>query len=140
MTDYPRIPLSPIVQGLVTFQGALAVPVFNGRGVSSVTRALGFPAGAYVLQLDAGLPGNAGAVPSGTTPIANPDVRTLLRPRMLVPPGVPNIVTMAVNYLTSPVPGVGADRILVVMQTNVPPLALADPSGGFEIIVWRTQL
>lgn len=139
MTDYPRIPLSPIVQGLVTFlPGAGAPPVFNGRGVSAITRALGFPVGAYVLQLDAGLPGNAGAVPPGTTPIANPDVRTLLSPRMAVPPGLPNIATKAVNYLVSPVPGVGADRILVVMRTFLLG-ALEDPTGGFEIIVWRSQ-
>lgn len=137
MTDYPRHPLSPIVQGLVTFQGALLTPVFNGRGVSAVARALGFPIGVYVLQLDAGLPGNAGAVPPGTTPIANPDVRTLLRPRMAIPPGLPDIVTMAVNYLTSAVPGVGSDRLLIVMRNG---LTFADPLGGFEIIVWRTQL
>ena len=56
---------------------------------------------------------------------------------MTVPPGVPNIVRIAVNYLTSPVVGVGSDRILIVMETF--PFAFADPDGGFEILVWRSH-
>lgn len=123
----------PIVQGLVTFVGG---PVFNGRGVSSIVRAAGFPVGAYVLSLDEGLPGNAGAVPPGITPIANPDVRTIITTRGLTIFPTPNISTIAVDYLLSPVTGVGSDRILIVMGTFPP--ALADPHEGFEIIVWRT--
>jgi hypothetical protein len=134
--DYSPFPFEPIVEGVVTFD-ALGNPVFNGRGVSNVSRVIAVPAGAFVLQLDAGLPGNAGAVPPGVAPFSNPNVRTVISTRGAGIPPIPNIVTKAVNYLLSPVPGVGADRILVVTQTF--PLALADPAGGFEIITWRTM-
>jgi len=136
MPDYSAFTFEPIVQGLVTFDAAGA-PVFNGRGVSAISRVGAIPAGAFILQLDAGLPGNAGAVPPGVSPLANPNVRTLITTRGAGIPPIPNIVTKAVDYLLSPVPGVGADRILVVMQTF--PIALADPAGGFEIVVWRTS-
>lgn len=136
MTDYSAYPAEPIVEGLVTFPGpAGSPPVFNGRGVSLITRAVGFPLGAYVLQLDEGLPGNAGAVPPGTNAISNPNVRTMIMQRVTVgAPPLPNIATIAVLYPVSLVPGVGSDRILVVMRTFPP--AFADPTGGFEIIVW----
>ena len=134
--DYSAFPFEPIVQGVVTFD-AFGAPVFNGRGISMISRAVGFPAGAFVLQLDAGLPGNAGAVPPGIAPFLNPNVRTIVTPRAAAPPPVPNIATVAVAYLVSATVGVGADRILVVTQTF--PAALADPSGGFEIITWRTR-
>ena len=139
MTDYSPYIFEPIVQGLVTFAPVVlgGGPVFNGRGVSSIVRAGAFLAGAYILTLDAGLPGNAGAVPPGVSPIANPDVRTIITTRGAALFPTPNIATIAVDYLLSPVPGVGADRILVVMQTI--PAALADPTDGFEIVVWRTE-
>lgn len=136
MTDYSAFPFEPIVQGVVTF-GVGADIFFNGRGVSLVTRPVGFPAGVFVLQLDAGLPGNAGAVAPGVSPFLNPNVRTVLTMRSTTIPPIPSIATVAVNYLLSPLAGVGADRILVVTQTL--PTALADPHGGFEIITWKTR-
>ena len=135
MTDYAATPFQPIVQGVVTFPGGAPNISFDGEGVSDIERLVGFPLGAYVLTLDEGLPGNAGAVPPGTTLIADPNVRTMINTRGALPLPIPNIVNTAVLYLNSPVLGVGANQILVVMQTF--PAALADPTGGFEIIVWR---
>jgi hypothetical protein len=137
VSDYSRILLQPIVQGVVTFPngtGAGSLVEFDGEGVSNIARLAGFPNGAYVLTLDQGLPGNAGAVRPGALPIVDPNVCTMISPRGTG--AVPNsiIVTTGVLYLLSPAPGVGADQILVVMQTF--PLALADPPAGFEIITW----
>lgn len=125
----------PIVQGVVTFVGG--APVFNGEGVSFIERAPGFALGGYILTLDEGLIGNAGAVPPGANPLFDNNVRTMIQTRGVLPVPTPNIITIAVVYLTSAIPGVGADRIGVIMQTH--PLALADPTGGFEIIVWRSE-
>lgn len=141
MTDYSASSNEPIVEGLVTFVivGGVPEPVFNGRGISAISRLAGFPLGVFVLQLDEGLPGNSGAVPPGAGPFLNPNVRTMVTMRgdpAAVPP-VTNIQTTAVNYLVSPVVGVGSDRILIVTRTNPP--AFADPVAGFEIIVWRVN-
>ncbi|HYB24721.1 MAG TPA: hypothetical protein VED41_13045 [Solirubrobacteraceae bacterium] len=136
MTDYAVTPFQPIVQGVVTAT-AVAGPVFDGEGISSIERVAGFPAGAFLLTLDAGLIGNAGAVPPGTSPLSDPNVRTMLTMRGAGAPPISNIVATGVLYVLSPVPGVGADQIIVTTQTF--PLALADPNGGFEIIVWRVN-
>lgn len=133
--DYAVTPFQPIVQGVVSF--VAGSPVFDGEGVSDIARAPGFPVGAFLLTLDPGLIGNAGAVPPGTSPINDPNVRSMLTMRGVGSPPLTNIVTKAVLYLLSPIPGVGADRILVVTQAF--PLALADPNGGFEIIVWSVE-
>lgn len=133
MTDYAVTPFQPIVQGVVTFD-ALLNPVFDGEGISEITR-FGITPGAFLLTLDEGLPGNAGAVPPGTSLISDPNVRTMLTMRGAGVPPVSNIVASAVLYLLSPAIGVGADQILVVTQGF--PLAPADPIAGFEIIVWR---
>jgi hypothetical protein len=133
MTDYAVNPFQPIVQGVVTIVGG--APVFDGVGVSSISRVVGFALGAFLLTLDEGLPGNAGAVPPGTSPINDPNVRTMLTMRGLGVPPKSNIVATGILYLLSPTLGVGADQIIVTTQTF--PLALADPNGGFEIIVWR---
>jgi len=138
MADVSLTEFQPIVQGVVTFlPGIPTVPTFNGEGVSDIARPVGFPAGAYLLTLDEGLIGNAGAVPPGANPLIDNGVRTMVTTRGVLPVPTPNILTIAVAYLTSPIPGVGADQILIVMQT-FPPLTLADPTGGFEVIVWRT--
>ncbi|HYX21862.1 MAG TPA: hypothetical protein VFA98_13530 [Thermoanaerobaculia bacterium] len=133
--DYAVTPFQPIVQGVVSF--VAGAPVFDGEGVADIARAPGFPVGAFLLTLDPGLIGNAGAVPPGASPKNDPNVRTILTMRGVGAPPLSNIVTKAVLYLLSPAPGVGADRILVVTQTF--PLALADPNGGFEIIVFVVE-
>jgi hypothetical protein len=136
--DYAVTPFQPIVQGVVSFTaGAGSVPVFDGEGVSDITRAPGFPVGAFILTLDPGLIGNSGAVPPGASPINDPNVRTMLTMRGAGSPPASNIVAKAVLYLLNPTPDVGADRILVTTQAF--PLALADPNGGFEIIVWSVE-
>ncbi len=144
MTDYAVNPFQPIVQGVVTFPEGIAPgsPIqFTGEGISDIARAVGFPTGAYVLTLDVGLPGNSGAVPPGTTLINNPNVRTMITPRGAGTPPYSNISAISVLYLVSPDVGVGADQILVVMQTSppAPPSVLADPTGGFELIVWIVE-
>jgi len=134
MTDYAVTPFQPIVQGVVTFD-AFDNPVFTGEGVSEIARPAGFPVGAFLLTLDEGLPGNAGAVPPGLSPINDPNVRTMITMRGAGVPPISNITATAVLYLVSPAVGVGADQILVVTRTNPP--APADPVAGFEMIVWR---
>jgi hypothetical protein len=138
VTDYAVTPFQPIVQGVVTFPNGVGGTVeFTGEGVSAISRAVGFPVGAYVLDLDVGLPGNAGAVPPGVSPLSDPNVRTMITVRGSGVPAISNIATIAVLYLLSPTPGVGANQVLVVMQTF--PIALDDPPAGFEIIVWVVQ-
>jgi hypothetical protein len=132
--DYAVSPFEPIVQGVVTNPLGLG-PVFEGRGaLPTVTRAGGL-VGTFILTLDVGLPGNAGAVPPGLAPFINPDVRTMVTTRGSgAPPNTP-VATVAVTYVTSFIPGVGANRILIVMTDLA--AVLTDPPAGFEIIVWR---
>jgi hypothetical protein len=140
MTDYAVNPFQPIAQGVVTFPDGIApgsVIEFDGEGISFIERVVGFPNGAYLLTLDEGLPGNAGAVPPGVAPINDPDVRTVVTTRGSGVPPISPIATIAVLYPNSPVPGVGADQILIVMQNTAP--ILADPPAGFELIVWRVE-
>ncbi len=141
MTDYAGTsPFQPIVQGLVTFPAGVAPlsPVeFTGEGISFIERVPLFGNGAYLLTLDEGLPGNAGAVQPGASPINNPNVRTMITVRGSGVPPVSPIATQAVLYVNSPTPGVGADQLLIVMQNIVP--TFADPPAGFEIIVWVVQ-
>jgi hypothetical protein len=140
VTEYAGIVFQPIVQGVVTFPSGVGPgsPVeFDGEGVSNIARLAGFPNGAYVLTLDQGLPGNAGAVQPGGGFLIDPNVRTMISCRGAGAPPNSIIVTTAVLYLLSPVVGVGANQILVVMETFPP--ALADPPAGFEIITWVTN-
>lgn len=132
--DYAVSPFEPIVQGVVTFSAG--VPFFEGRGaLPTVTRAGIFIVGTFVLTLDVGLPGNAGAVPIGIGPFINPDVRTMVTTRGSGVPPVSPVATIAVTYIPSLAPGVGANRVLIVMTDLT--ATLVDPPAGFEIIVWR---
>lgn len=135
MTDYSANLFESIVQGVVTFVGG--DPVFNGEGISDIVRVPGFSLGAYLLTLDEGLIGNAGAVPPGANPLIDNNVRTVIQTRGLLPVPTPNIFAISVLYVTSPIAGVGCNQIIVVMRTNPP--AFADPTGGFEIIMWRSE-
>jgi hypothetical protein len=137
VTDYSPILFQPIVQGVVTFPNGVlpgSTVVFDGEGISGIARAVGFPSGAYILNLDEGLPGNAGAVQPGTSVLVNPNVRTMITTRGSGTPPISPITNTAVLYLLSPVLGVGADQVIVVMQTF--PTMFADPPAGFEIIIW----
>lgn len=131
MSDFGPILLQPIVQGVVT----LAAPAISweGVGLEAIERPPGFPLGVYLLTLDEGLPGNAGAVPPGLAPTVNPDVRTVITCRAPVPPLVNPIQCSSVLY-THTLPGVGSTALLVVMadDTNT----LNDPVA-FEISVFR---
>ena len=93
--------------------------------------------GSYLLTLDEGLIGNAGAVPPGPIPPMDPDVRTLITTIGAGVPPLSGVTRIGVAYLTSLTSGVGATVVSVVM-TNVAGVA-ADPEGGFYIVVWRGQ-
>ena len=145
MTDYAApAPVQPIVQGLVSFPlgpGPGNPVAFEGKGISAIARGASAQ-GSFLLTLDVGLPGNAGAVPPvlgqfGPPLPQDPDVRTLIVPIGIGAPPLSGIVAIGVAYETSAVPGVGATQIQVVTTNGgfVP----IDPKGGFEIVVWRGQ-
>lgn len=143
MTDYAAAPIQPIVEGLVTFPGGAGTqPFFDGKGVSSIVRGTA-PFGDYILTLDVGLPGNAGAVPfAGAPPLLpfpppapDPDVRTLVIPLGVGVPPLSGIASIGVSYIPSALPGVGAPQVEVVL-TNAAFIP-NDPQAGFQIIVWR---
>jgi hypothetical protein len=134
---YDATPLQTLVQGIVTFPGGVGTqPMFTGIGVSSIARD---PAsggqGAYILTFDRGLPGLAGAIDAGTPLLLDPFARSLVTMRGSGTPPVTLITNIAVSYLTSPIAGVGADRMEIVLQ-NVAFLFI-DPPAGFEVILWR---
>lgn len=139
MTDFAAAPVQPIVEGIVTFPGGVGTtPVFTGKGISSIIRD-GSVQGSYILFFDVGLPGNAGAVPAlPELPFVappDPDVRTLITPFGVGAPPLSNIATIAVSYIASLIPGVGAPAVNVVL-TNLAFLP-RDPVNGFLIVVWR---
>jgi hypothetical protein len=144
MPDYAAAPIQPIVEGLVTFPGGVGTqPFFDGKGVSSIVRdpATGGQGG-YILTLDVGLPGNAGAVPFAASPLEpplpvfapDPDVRTLVIPLGVGIPPLSGIASIGVSYISSALTGVGAPQIEVVLTNAV--FIPHDPKGGFQIIVW----
>lgn len=140
MTDYAApAPVEPIVQGIVTYPGGIGTqPFFDGKGVSAIVRGASAQ-GSFILTLDVGLPGNAGAVPALSPPLlpSDPDVRTSVTPLpdpILLSTGV---AAAGVTYITSAVSGVGAFQVEAVF-TNVA-LIPKDPLGGFLIVVWRGQ-
>jgi len=141
MPDYAAAPIQPIVEGVVTFPGGPGTqPFFDGKGVSAITRAPGFLFGAYILTLDVGLPGNAGAVPfapSGPPPLfaPDPDVRTMVTPISTGSPPASFVQSIGVSYIPSALSGVGAPQIEIAITEAV--FTLFDPAGGFQIIVWR---
>jgi hypothetical protein len=137
MTDYGPVPFQPIVQGVITFPGGAAPgsPVlWTGEGISFIERTPLVPTGSYVLTLDEGLPGNAGAVQLGLAPILNPNVFTMVTPRGSGVPPASNIGTVGVLWVASFIPGVGDPRL--VISTETIPLALADSPAGLEVIIW----
>lgn len=129
------IGLQCIAQGVVTF--VAGAPVWNGEGIAFCTRFPLVPNGAVTLLLDEGLPGNAGAVPTGAGILLDPNVRTIVTIRGT--PGVPpatTIATKAVLYLPNAIPGVGSTTILIVTLDNT--LTLADPFA-MEVVCWRVS-
>jgi len=150
MSDYAVTPVQPIVQGLVTIpSGTPGGPViFTGKGaLPTVTRdpASGSGQGAFILTLDQGLPGNAGALqplpdqPGATFP-AVPDARTLVTVRgdPNIAPPVTTITQIAVAYITSPTPGVGVTQIEIVLTiAGVGTDPVGTNGNGFEVVVWK---
>lgn len=136
MADYSAAPVQPIVAGLVSF--AAGVWSFSGKGCQAF---VGHAAGNFLLLLDPGLIGNAGAVqalpvqvpgfPPDATP--NPDVRSIVTVRGPFPSGIFNI---AVRYTTDPAAGVGAIAIQVLLA-NAANVLTDPPVGGFDILVWK---
>lgn len=137
MPDSAAAPLQPIVSGLVTFAGGAWS--FSGKGCLPTVVHVG--AGDFQLTLDAGLIGNAGAVqplpvqvlgfPPDTT--LDPDVRSVVTVRGPFPSGIFNI---AVRYITSFTPGVGA-VVIEVLFANVANVFTDPPAGGFDLVVWK---
>lgn len=142
MTDYAAAaPVQPIVDGFVSFPlgpGPGTPVAFDGKGVSAIVRGASAQ-GSFILTLDVGLIGNAGAVPAGPVPPfpPDPDVRTMVTTFGVGSPPTSGIASIGVSYITSVVPGVGAFQVEVV-TTNLAFLPL-DPLAGFQIIVWRGQ-
>lgn len=144
MPDYAAAPIQPIVEGLVTYPGGAGTqPFFDGKGVSSITRGVS-ALGDFILTLDVGLPGNAGAVPFTSPPVSppvqpafapDPDVRTLVTPLGAGVPPKSGVFTIGVSYIPSGLTGVGAPQIEIVTTTAA--LVPIDPKAGFQIIVWR---
>lgn len=133
-------PVQPIVQGRVFFPlgpGPGTPVAFDGKGVVSIVRGAQ-PQGFYLLTLDEGLIGNAGAVPAGPVPPLDPDARTLITPIGVGVPPLSGVIKSAVAYITSPAPGVGATVVSVAM-TSPGGVVGVDPTGGFYIVVWRGQ-
>jgi hypothetical protein len=139
MSDYAAAPIQPIVEGFITFPGGSGGPiVFLGKGVSQVTRdALTGGVGSYVLLLDTGLPGNAGAVPAANAPLPtpDPDVRTLVTPLGVGAPPSSGVAFIGVSYNPAAGPGIGARSVEIVLQA--PGGAFIDPVGGVYVVVWR---
>lgn len=132
-----------IAQGLVSYVGPPGAlePVWNGQGIELCSRlsptGVLAPAGAVFLTLDAGLPGNSGAVPPGTGARVDPYVRTVITVRgdpTNIPPFTP-VATKAVLYLPSGIVGVGDTTILIVTTDALS--VLTDPFA-MEVMVWRT--
>lgn len=133
MTDYAAAPVQPILQGLVTTTGLITR--FFGRGVEKITHVNG--TGLYRLVLDAGLPGNAGAIeptPTGALLPAAPDTRTMITRRTN-----PNVTSELVTYVQSslvadgvPPPPDGSLNVIVVLFIGPAQASDAD----FEIITW----
>jgi hypothetical protein len=134
MTDYAATPIQPILQGFVSTIGGATT--FFGRGVEKISHVNG--TGLYRLVLDAGLPGNAGAVEptpggSGSLPAA-PDTRTMIT-RRTNPAVTSELVTYVASSLVAdgvPPPPDGSLNVVVVLFIGPAEQADAD----FEIITW----
>jgi hypothetical protein len=139
MPDFAAAPIQPIVEGFITFPGGVGgAIVFLGKGVSQVTRdAATGGQGSYILTLDTGLPGNAGAVPIADPPFATlePETRTLVTPLGVGAPPSSNIAFVGVSYIAALGVGIGARAVEIVTQT--PLGAFVDPPGGLYVCVWR---
>lgn len=157
MSDYAAAAIQPIVQGLLTVDGQGGVHFF-GRGAFIGPAGTGLAPGRnavnaqgdFILTLDEGLPGVAGAVEPVPAPVTLPALLAppapLMRTHLSVrapAPGTPTpLLSLAVNYgnITDNVPavpaGVGFTQIEIL--TAVTGAVLTDPAvtSGIEIIVW----
>jgi hypothetical protein len=162
MADYAAAPIQPIVQGLLTvLTPTAAFPlgqvVFTGRGAFVGPQGTGVAPGRgtnahgdFVLTLDPGLPGTAGAVEAVPAQVTNPAllapaaplVRTLISVRAPTPGAPTPLISLSVAYgnftdTVPPVaPGVGLTQVEIL--TAITGGTLQDPAitSGVEIIVW----
>ncbi len=167
MTDYAAAAVQPIVQGLITVSALGGVVTFTGRGARLIPSLLASPngigrdnthaQGVFVLTLDVGLPGNAGAVepsPDGAIPPtlvpAAPLPRSLVTVRAPTVAGVvvpSTLLSVSVAYgnftgpasVTPPIDG-SLTQVMIVVSTTALVGGLADPltpnGNGVEVIVW----
>lgn len=131
MSDYAATPVQPILQGLVTPFGVDGFSGITFFGIGVVQTGLNKPffngAGDYILTLDKGLPGDVAI---------NPDfARTQITIRPFIPGTPTNVVTKAVNYIVNPTPGVGCDKIEILLADS----AGVGTDAIFEIIVRRAD-
>jgi hypothetical protein len=159
MTDYAAAAIQPIVQGLVTIPSGVAgsAILFSGKGaLPAGSRPLAFPTGVIILTLDAGLPGNAGAIEPVPAPVTVPRLltppaplaRTLLTMRSPVigTPTTIESISVAYGNFTVPAPADGSFTQIAITLANTAgvlidpvPIGGEVPGGadGFEIIVWE---
>lgn len=160
MTDYAAAAIQPIVQGLVTVPSGVAgsAILFSGKGaLPAGSRLPAFPIGVIILTLDAGLPGNAGAIEPVPAPVTVPKLltppaplaRTLITMRSpaLGSPTTIDAISVAYGNFTVPAPVDGSLRQVAITLADTAG-ALVDPipagtappftgANGFEIIVWE---
>lgn len=121
MANYDAAPIQPFINGIITI--VAGVPVFKGRGVSSVVRTpLGALLGDFTLMLDFGLPGSVGIDPnfakSQITQRGGVSGATLITQQAVTYPS-----TATVRVVMS-VAGAGTDPVL---------------PAATELVVWRTN-
>lgn len=167
MTDYAAAAVQPIVQGLITVSALGGVVTFTGRGARLIPSLQASPAGigrdnthaqgVFVLTLDVGLPGNAGAVepvpdvngipvlaPAAPLPRTLVDVRAPTVAGVVVPSTLLSTSVAYGNFtgpasITPPVDG-SLTQVMIVVSTTAVVGGLADPftpnGNGIEVIVW----
>jgi hypothetical protein len=134
MTDYAAAPVQPIVQGLISFVN----PDVPGDGISFfgigvIQTGPNGPSyvgpGHYILTLDPGLPGDV-----AIDPAAGLFQMTVRGPSGIVAGAPTAIDSKAVNYILSPVRGVGATKIEIFLAAGATP---TDFETGLEIVLRR---
>jgi hypothetical protein len=134
-------PIQPLAQGIVTFPGGPPNIAFEGHGIVQQGGAAPVYVGMghYVLFLDPGLPGLAGAIePLPVFPLVlpiDPNVRTNIMPLGSGVPPLSGIYGIGFAWVASAVAGVGSIAIAIVLTNEA--LAMEDPDVGFQITIWK---
>ncbi len=134
MTDYAAAPVQPIVQGLLRVFTIDSTPMLAFFGIGILLTGPNAPlymgTGHYILTLDPGLPGDVAIDP--------PFGRTLLTVRGPTggAAGTPTAIEgKSINYIPSPVAGVGANKIEIFLVNSAG--TGTDPEVALEIVLWR---